>query len=417
MYTPLYSKILSINEKARFHMPGHSGNDFFEFKANKLDITEIEDMDNLLSSSGVILNAEQEMARAYGYKHSLMVTSGSTTSMQIVLYALKELKYSIIAYNKQDFDLHSSFYNACRLYNVDYFEAKNIIEINDYIEKHNTHCAIFVTSPNYFGLEQDLDSITKLGALLVVDAAHGAHFAFSKVLPNYPMADIAISSLHKTMPSQTGASIINVNSNELYDHIKFARSLIHSTSPNFMTMASMDLSRAYMEQEGERIYSHIKDVVDKEKQRLGTKYVFSSDISRLVIDVGGDAYCVAQELHRLGYDVEMTLGTKIVLILTENNIDALHNFIDALLTIKPKDYKEPIFNIVHKRVSINGLTPMFVDINDAEGYVCNTEICIYPPSIPIIKLGDIITKQDINILNENKDHLLGLVNDKVPVLK
>ena len=47
-------------------MPGHSGNDFFEFKANKLDITEIEGMDNLLSSSSVILDAENEIARVYG---------------------------------------------------------------------------------------------------------------------------------------------------------------------------------------------------------------------------------------------------------------------------------------------------------------------------------------------------------------
>ena len=52
-------------------MPGHSGKDFYLFKANELDITEIEGLDNLLTSSGVILDAENLIAKAYGYKHSL----------------------------------------------------------------------------------------------------------------------------------------------------------------------------------------------------------------------------------------------------------------------------------------------------------------------------------------------------------
>ena len=414
MQTPLYSKILAINEKARFHMPGHSGKDFYEFKANKLDITEIEELDNLLTSSSVIKEAEDLIAKAYGYKHALMATSGSTVCMQIVLYALKELGYSIIAIG----EMHSSFYNACRIFSIDYKEYKTK---EDLLPKVDTRSAIFITSPNYFGKTKCLDRYKEYADLLVVDAAHGAHFAFSSILPEYPKADIVFSSMHKTMPAQTGAAIINVNSDELYDNLKFARSLIHSTSPNYMTMASMDLARAYMEENSETLYKHIKEVVDIKKGKFaGYTIEKSDDISRLVINTGEyDAEGIAKDLHKLGFDVEMALENKLVFILTPFNIDALDELESAITSIEAKPLKAiKGFNMGKRLVSsLDNLTPAFLEIDDAEGYISNATICIYPPSIPVLNRGDKITKEDINILNQNKGRLLGLVNGKVPVLK
>ena len=61
--------------------------------------------------------------------------------------------------------------------------------------------------------------------------------------------------------------------------------------------------------------------------------------------------------------------------------------------------------------------PDFVEIDDAEGLIANGDISIYPPSIPVIRYGTKITKEDINILKAHNGHILGLVNNKVPVLK
>ena len=417
MNTPLYSKILSINEKARFHMPGHSGKDFYLFKANELDITEIEGLDNLLTSSGVILDAENLIAKAYGYKHSLMVTSGSTICMQISLYTLKTLNYTVIAYGK----MHSSFYNACRIFNIDYLEVLDTEELVEIIKKSDTSPAIFTTTPNYFGECLDLEFIRKTGALLVIDAAHGAHFAYSKLLPDYPKGDIVFSSMHKTMPSQTGGAILNVNSDKLYDHLKFARSLIHSTSPNYMTMASMDLARAHFEEHGEEIYSDIKCHVDSKKGKF-SRYtiVDNQDFSRLVINTGvDDGMYISSELHKAGFDVEMATDNKLVFILTAFNIDKLDELEEAINKIPAKQLELTKISgpFTHAQTDITGLTPDFVEIDKAEGYISNAQICIYPPSIPVIELGQVITKEDINILNKNNGHLLGLVNGKVPVLK
>ena len=415
MNTPLYSKILNINEKARFHMPGHSGKDFFEFKANKLDITEIEGMDNLLSSSSVILDAENLIAKAYGFKHSMMVTSGSTICMQMSIYALNALGYSIIAFK----DMHSSFYNACKVFNVTYKQVENI---EDLPPKSDTRSAIFTTSPNYYGNTIDTDKLKQYADLVVVDAAHGAHFVYSNMLPKYPKGDIVFSSMHKTMPAQTGAAIINVNDDTLYDNLKFARMLIHSTSPNYMTMASMDLARSYFEENGEELYSNIKNKVEsKNGVFAGYTIAHSDDISRLVIDTKGmDAFKLASELHKKGFDVEMADSHLLVFILTPFNIDALDELEKTLSSIKGEPLNDmenlsPVEHLVPPLTHVG--VPAFLEIEDAEGYIANADICIYPPSIPVIKMGQKITKEDINILKKNKGRLIGLVNNKVPVLK
>ena len=70
-----------------------------------------------------------------------------------------------------------------------------------------------------------------------------------------------------------------------------------------------------------------------------------------------------------------------------------------------------------EKESIDGLRPEFVNIDDAEGCIANADLCIYPPSTPIVRFGEKITREDINILNAHLGHILGLVNNKVPVLK
>ena len=398
-------------------MPGHSGNDFFEFKANKLDITEIEGMDNLLSSSSVILDAENEIARVYGYKHSLMVTQGSTICMHMSIYLAKMLGLKIVALG----DMHSSFYNGLNLYQMEYEAFDSIEKLEDVIKKSNTDVAIFTTSPNYFGQTKCLQRINEIGAkLVIVDAAHGAHFVYSNVLPEYPKADIVFSSMHKTMPAQTGSAILNVNSDELYNHLKYIRSIMHSTSPSYLLMASMDMARAYMEEQGQALYESIKNTIDKYNGKF-SRYTIEKvdDISRLVINTNeDDALDIAHKLHEKGFDLEMAIDNKLVFIVTPFNIDKvslLEKAIDEIEPIKLKAKTSKQAEVEFE--SINGRLPSYVDIEEAEGYISNAQICIYPPSIPIIQRGQIIKKEDINILNEHKGHLLGLVNGKVPVLK
>ena len=195
-------------------MPGHSGADFGAFKANSLDITEVSDMDNLLCADGVIKEAEDLIAKAYGYKHALMVTAGSTICMQISAYLANKEHLKVVALGR----MHNSFYNAMRLFNIEFKEYDSIQKLQYVIDNSQDRLAIFITSPTYFG---NLNEVDKKNNLLIIDAAHGAHFAFSSVFPQYPQGDIVFSSMHKTTPALTGAAIINVNDDKLYEEIVY----------------------------------------------------------------------------------------------------------------------------------------------------------------------------------------------------
>ena len=399
-------------------MPGHSGKDFYDFKENALDITEIEGTDNLLAATGVIKEAENLIASAYGYKHSIMVTQGSTTCMQMSAYTIKQMGLNVLAVG----DMHSSFYNAMHIFNIPYETVENVAKCIDVLQKNAKQVAIFVTSPNYFGQVKDLSLINenKGNSLLIVDAAHGAHFPFSGILPKYPQGDIVFSSMHKTMPVHNGGAIVNINDDYLYNLMLLNLTKIHSTSPSYITLASMDMARAYFEENGDKDYKAIKDKIESfDGKFAGFDIVKSDDISRLVLKKAGvDCYKVLKKLSLLGFEAEMAYEDEIVFIVTPFNYMELDRLKDALSQVGLEPLKSLVIKASKKdKEPIDGLKPDFVEIDKAEGLIANADICIYPPSTPIVRLGEKITREDINILNAHLGHILGLVNNKVPVLK
>ena len=182
----------------------------------------------------------------------------------------------------------------------------------------------------------------------------------------------------------------------------------------------MDLARGYLQENGEDAYKAIaKKVLSYNGKFASFDIEKTDDTSRFVISKEGiDAYKILDDLHKLGFEIEMAYENKLVLILTPFNIDKLDEFEKALNSLDFKYREFEHINIEEKeKENKDNLMPDFVEIDEAEGYICNAEISIYPPSQPIISYGKKITKEDINILKAHLGHILGLVNNKVPVLK
>ena len=73
---------------------------------------------------------------------------------------------------------------------------------------------VVLTSPTYEGVVSNIRAIAEIvheeNSLLVVDEAHGAHFAWSDKFPETAMeqgADLVIESLHKTLPALTQTAV------------------------------------------------------------------------------------------------------------------------------------------------------------------------------------------------------------------
>lgn len=420
----IYQAIVEHNKqcKMRFHMPSHNANIEGEiFASAKFDLTELDGLDNLLVCDGVIKNTQNKIAKVYDACDSLIFTTGSTTAMLTAIGVVKNIGKDIVCVG----EMHKSFWNGVLLFDMQAHEINALCDLDEYMSKSRNISAIFTTTPNYFGECKDLEKMRKIadkyGCLLVVDSAHGSHFAFSPLLPDMATkyAHLSVCSLHKTMACYGGASVLNVCDDKLVDIAYYYRNLLHTTSPSYLTMASIDWAVNDMSENGQQYYAHIKETVDNLGEKIGSwRVVPNDDCSRLVLQCKDcDAMQTAKYLESKGVWIEMTYEDKLVLILTPYNIQWLDSAMQILESapVVPLDKKIAI-DFQLERGNTQGIVN-FVDIDKALGMTSASEIGIYPPGVPVIKAGDKIDKNAIKFIKDNKYFIFGLVNGLVAVLQ
>ncbi len=420
MARPLYDRITDYCAKtrSRFCMPGHSGeSDAGIYACAPFDWTEVSGLDNLLESEDVILQSEKLLAKDYGYAYALMLTCGVTCAMHIALNLAKERGGRVIAVG----DMHKSFWSACALYGIDAEVADGEKSIDAAKGKIS---AIFVTSPDYFGKTKDIkklrEAADEANALLVVDEAHGAHFPYSSLLPDNACkyADIAMTGMHKTLPVYGGGALMLVNAKEFYEKARIYRAMTHSTSPNYLVMASMDYAGDTMRREGEKLYAKVKTAVDEFSANLKSgKVIDSDDFTRVIIEFEGkDCYKLSDELTREGIFVEAAYGDRLVLIVTPFNCDKLKALSKALESIKTVDGEPPVLPVLEHR-DVESREVELKDIDCALGGISACDIGLYPPGVPVIKRGDLIDESAVAFIKKYRNRLFGLASGRIAVVK
>lgn len=363
-------------------MPGHSGDCLISplYYSAKFDITELDFSDNLLSATGVIREAENLMAEAYGSKYCLFFTNGCTNALFTAICVAKERVKRIEILGTP----HKSIVNACELFSVDY-------KVVDEISK-DADC-IVLTTPDYYGNVIDVSEIRKAhpNAFIIVDEAHGAHFTFSKLLPKNTTAeaDFVVNGMHKTLPVFTGGAILRTEREELYQKAEEYRAKLHSTSPSYLIMSSMDYARGYMLENGEKAFAELKQRIDALKLPKGFEFLETDDFSRLVIRVPDNTsgYAVAKDAQRKGIYFELVENDRLVCIATPFNMNDLH----LLEQLNPT----PI-PVIQK------------DLYGLVGTVAKKDIGLYPPGKIYVKKGETITKQIVDILSKDAERVFGL---------
>lgn len=424
MSRSLYDKIKEYNRavKARFCMPGHSGQTYIDdlYSSTPFDWTEVAGLDNLLCSEGVIADCEKRLAGRYGYDGALMLTGGSTCGMQIAMAFAKSRQGFVVAIG----DMHKSFYSSARIMGASIRCFKNLDEAESAISDVKIAC-IFVTSPNYFGKTLQLKSVkdfaSKVGALLVVDEAHSAHFPYSSLLPENASkyADIALVSMHKTLPVYGGGAILLTNGKDVYRECRLLRADIHTASPNYLVMASMDFADDYMAKNGEDEYAKVKFSIEKFKSNLKVgKVVDTDDFTRVVIKIDGvDCAEVSDRLVERGIFAEMAYGDLLVFIVTPFNCDKLELLAKESENIPLGKLQSNIdVDLDMQNVEKRGET-VLISPDEALGKVCAVEVGIYPPGIPVIKKGDVINRKAIDFIKKYSSRLFGLASGMLAVIK
>ena len=211
-------------------------------------------MDDLHAARGILARTADKYRKAYGAEHSFLSVGGSTAAIEAMLLSLDRSERLLVCR-----DCHRSVIGGAILSGIwteffttpfdDTFGAPSLPDAA-LVERELCRTgatAIFITSPNVYGFTADLPAIAdvcrKHGALLLVDAAHGAHFPFSEKLPATPAgeADLWCHSQHKTMNALTQAATLHLSDCRIApETVQRRLALIETSSPSYLLLASLD---------------------------------------------------------------------------------------------------------------------------------------------------------------------------------
>ena len=443
----LYSELLHYHEKDiyPFHMPGHKRNPTFSagFLPVEQDITEITGFDDLHHAEGMIKDAEEYAAKLYGSKRVFFSVNGSTACILAAVSAAVKDGGKILAARNS----HKSFYHALYLRNLEpvYIypeideetgisgsilpsETERLLQENKDIE------AVFITSPTYDGVVSDVRKIAeishKYGVPLIVDEAHGAHFAFSDYFPESAVnagADAVIHSIHKTLPSMTQTAVLHLCSERMpEDRVVRFMSVYQTSSPSYPLMASLDRCFRFLGSEGEDLFHGYTERLARWRNRLGEfknvrllhfetsfdggKKVFDYDRSKILLSTssaGMRGNRLLRILHEeYGVELEMAASDYVTALTspadTEKGFERLYKAVKEIdEAAGSADYgkekssryspEKPV-KIMNPSEALEGKA-VTVPLGESVGKTSAEFMYIYPPGIPLLVPGEQISLQ------------------------
>lgn len=441
----LFDKLKNYSESDAYpmHMPGHKRNGELLPKELpvKYDITEIDGFDNLHEPTSILKKAQERAALLFGAKHTFFSVNGSSGGILAAIRTCALMHHDKTVRALIHRGCHKSVYNALELCSIDpvyisspltdspfIFASIDPKEIENAFLENPDISFVVITSPTYEGVVSDIESIAKIvhknGALLIVDEAHGSHFNFSDFFPKSAVlcgADIVIQSVHKTLPAMTQTALVHICSDRVDTKaLQRQLSIFQTSSPSYILMSSIDSCVSLLAQKSDILFSEYKgrleDFYEKAKGLKNLKVmpyrdidgVFARDTSKIVIDSsltdisGSELSDILR--HRFKIECEMSQTTYVLAMTSVCDTDeGFSRLLNALFEIDQKliraaspEKVKLITEIPKRRFSISkalSLPSKQVLIKDACGCVSSDYMWAYPPGIPLIVPGEIISKE------------------------
>jgi len=447
-----------------FHMPGHKGSalykrfDHEEFLKDFLDydVTEIEGADNLFQREGIIADLAEKYRRLYGVQASIPLINGTSCGLiAAILTAVPRGGKLILARN-----CHKSVFNALTLGGIQPVYARPVLssswgisaevapeEIERLLTDHPDASAVILPSPNYYGICSDIPGIAEVvrrfGKILIVDQAHGAHLEFFHHFgaaygveyaalknPHIPLngeragADIVVNSIHKTLGSMTQSALLNLCSDRIdQEQLEEWLQMLESTSPSYILMASLDINARILEDHGLLLFQEWQENLDwfysqaREVSGLRIMEAPGLDRTKLNLDMSDRGYTgrALEEalIERYGIYPELNTGN-ILMAMTGigNTREDYGRLLEALRELAERE-KKPSFPKNSADSRNLGMEDRFAGLLTQEGKTCLRSVIPYPPGIPLICPGEVVSRIQLEELMDclrNGEKVLGLTN-------
>ena len=432
------------NRLVPFDVPGHKhgkGNpDLTHFLGEQcllVDVNSMKMLDNLCHPVSVIKEAEDLAAEAFGAAHAYFMVGGTTSAVQSMVLAVCKRGDKIILPR----NVHRSVINSMILcgavpvyVNPDMNHALGIAlgmrlcEVERAIAENPDAKAVFVNNPTYYGICSNLKGITALahahGMKVLVDEAHGTHFYFDRDLPMSAMAagaDMAAVSMHKSGGSLTQSSFLLSGPQMSEGHVRQIINITQTTSGSYLLMSILDISRRNLALHGQAVFDKVKDMVEyarREINQIGDYYAYSRelvngdsvydfDITKLSVNTlsVGLAGIEVYDLLRDEYDIQTEfgdLGNVLAYVSVGDRPRDIERLVSALAEIR-RLYKKDSSSLM----TAEYITPSVIyspqeafysdkqslPIAQCENRVCAEFVMCYPPGIPILAPGELITRE------------------------
>lgn len=436
-----------------FDVPGHKrgrGNEmltrFLGDKCMSLDMNSMKPLDNLCHPVSVIKEAEELAAEAFSASAAYFMVGGTTSSVQAMILAVCPPGSKIILPR----NVHRSVINALVLcggvpiYVNPQIDTRlgiplgmRLDDVRDAIEANPDAKAIFVNNPTYYGICSALKAIVELahqhGMKAIVDEAHGTHFYFGDNLPMNAMtagADMSSVSMHKSGGSLTQSSILLCGEGINQDYVRQIINLTQTTSGSYLLMASLDISRKNLALNGKKIFQQVIDMVEYargEINKIGDYYaygkelvngdsIYDFDSTKLAVNTLniGRAGIEVYDLLRDEYDIQIEfgdLGNMLAYVSVGDRPRDIERLIGALSEVRRRFKRSRSGMIVQEYIApYVAMSPQqafyakseSVSLEDAVGNVAAESVMCYPPGIPILAPGEMVTHDIIAYINYAK---------------
>ena len=452
--------------------------DFYEFMGEHIfdaDLSvSVPMLDSLMEPRGVIADAQAMAAKAFGARRTFFATNGTSTANKVIFQTLlapgekllldrnchKSVHHGVVLSGAHPIYLNSSVNRKYGLYGP--VPKRTIFEA---IEAHPDAEALILTSCTYDGLRYDLAAIAEAahekGIKVIIDEAW---YGFARFHPEFRPtaleagADYATQSTHKVMSAFSQASMIHVNDPKFNEHIFRENFNMHtSTSPQYAMIASLDVARKQMVMEGYKLLSRTLALATELRKQINSTGVFRVleleellpdevrhdgirlDPTKVTVDISRSGYTV-EELQRELFDryniqVEKSTFNTLTLLLTIGTTRSkVSRLYDALMRIAREGrapqrlYQFPdipeftkLRFLPRDAYYAGGEAVPLLDEKDNVNRalvdrICADQITPYPPGIPVLVPGQVITRNVIDFLvgllrSQKRVEMHGIVYD------
>ncbi|GAB2692789.1 aminotransferase class I/II-fold pyridoxal phosphate-dependent enzyme [Paenibacillus thermoaerophilus] len=456
--TPLFSALErhAANQPLQFHIPGHKkgagmDEEFRRFVGDNvlsIDLINIAPLDDLHQPTGVIEEAQRLAADAFGADYTFFSVQGTSTAIMTMILSVCSQGDKIIVPRNVHKSVLSAiifagakpvFLSPVRDTRLGIDHGITLSSVRKALERHPDAKGVLVINPTYFGicanLKEIVDLVHSYDIPVLVDEAHGVLMHFHDTLPMSAMqagADMAATSVHKLGGSMTQSSVLNVQGTRVNaKRIQTIISMLTTTSTSYPLLASLDCSRRHLALHGREIAEKAIQLAQNARRRingipglycfgeelLGTEATYAYDPMKLTIHVRhlGITGYEAENWLRDHYNIEIELSDMyniLCLVTPGDDESTVSRLVEALAEMSrvfhnTREARELVIKtppipqlVMTPRDAFYGDTEV-IPFEESADRIIAEFIYVYPPGIPILLPGEVISQENIDFIMEH----------------